>query len=299
MAQLLSPLKQRFFDSNGAPLVGGKLYSYAAGTSTPLATYVDFAGVTENPNPTILDASGECDVWIGNNFYKFVLADANDIVQFTVDNVSDLGDLSILERHISAGAVSTTKLADGAATTPKIADLGVTTGKLADGAVTNAKLASESVSTAKIVDGAVTRSKMGPVGAQVSALNASYSNSTINYTAVPNLSVTITTTGRPVVLMIVCSGTGVHAFEMFVYANTFIASGSYRYKRGATVISEHSFRHGGATGATTFQGAIAPIAHLDVVAAGTYTYTVEGRATNGTSGETFGILNAKLIAFEL
>jgi hypothetical protein len=46
-------LKQRFFDSNGDPLVGGKLYSYIAGTATPAATYIDSSGSTPNTNPII------------------------------------------------------------------------------------------------------------------------------------------------------------------------------------------------------------------------------------------------------
>jgi hypothetical protein len=42
---ILSPLlRQRFFDSNGNPLAGGKLYSYAAGTTTPQSTYTDQSG---------------------------------------------------------------------------------------------------------------------------------------------------------------------------------------------------------------------------------------------------------------
>ena len=42
MATALTPsAKQQFFTAAGVPLVGGKLYTYAAGPSTPLATYVD------------------------------------------------------------------------------------------------------------------------------------------------------------------------------------------------------------------------------------------------------------------
>lgn len=87
MAELLQPLKARFFDSNGNPLSGGKLYSYIAGTSTPLATFTDKSGLAANTNPVILDANGEADVWTAAQSYKFVLMDADDVVQWTVDNV--------------------------------------------------------------------------------------------------------------------------------------------------------------------------------------------------------------------
>lgn len=87
-AKLLPVLKQRFFDSNGDPLVGGQLYSYVAGTSTPAATYTDEAGATPNTNPVVLDANGEADVWLGAGSYKFILTDSDDVVQWTVDDVS-------------------------------------------------------------------------------------------------------------------------------------------------------------------------------------------------------------------
>lgn len=85
----LSPvLNQRFFSSNGAPLAGGKLYSYAAGTSTPIPTYTDSTGAVQNPNPVVLDANGYAEVWmtvfVG---YKFALFDASNNPQWTVDGV--------------------------------------------------------------------------------------------------------------------------------------------------------------------------------------------------------------------
>lgn len=86
MADLLPEGKQSFTNSVGEPLVGGKLYTYAAGTSTPKTTYSDSAGTTPNTNPIILNSRGECQVfWDGA--YKVSLYDANDVLQYTVDNV--------------------------------------------------------------------------------------------------------------------------------------------------------------------------------------------------------------------
>ncbi len=88
MSELTPNLRQRYFDDNGAPLAGGKLYSYVANTSTPKATYTDQTEDTENANPTILDADGYADVWLGAGFYKFILKDSDDNTLFTVDQVS-------------------------------------------------------------------------------------------------------------------------------------------------------------------------------------------------------------------
>lgn len=84
----ISPFgRYRAFDTDGAPLAGGKLYTYEAGTSTPKNTYTDNGGLTANPNPTILDADGYGDVWLGTGGYKFILKDANDNLLWTKDNI--------------------------------------------------------------------------------------------------------------------------------------------------------------------------------------------------------------------
>jgi hypothetical protein len=85
----LSPTpKLQFFDLNGAPLSGGKLYTYAAGTTTPLASYTDSTGNIANTNPIILDSRGEANVWLSGDVYKFALYDSTNVLIWTVDNIN-------------------------------------------------------------------------------------------------------------------------------------------------------------------------------------------------------------------
>lgn len=148
MATLLPNVKQRFFDANGLPLAGGKLYSYAAGTTTPLATYTSATESATNSNPTILDANGEANVWIGQLAYKFVLKDASDIEQWTVDGVT----------YLTAESVTTGKIADGA----------VTNDKIADGSISEAKLTAKNIITQPLTIGSVTSTTPTPVTGTVS-----------------------------------------------------------------------------------------------------------------------------------
>lgn len=115
--QLAPVLWQRFGDNNNAPLAGGKLYTYVAGTSTPSATYVDSTGATPNTNPVILDSAGYCDLWLGNGAYKFILEDVNGVVLKTIDNVSAPGSSS------TGGAPETQTLADNQSSYANITDL--------------------------------------------------------------------------------------------------------------------------------------------------------------------------------
>lgn len=78
----------QFFANDGSPLVGGKLYTYAAGTTTPLVTYTSSTGLTANTNPVILDSRGEASVWLGTSKYKFVLKDADDVEIWSQDQLA-------------------------------------------------------------------------------------------------------------------------------------------------------------------------------------------------------------------
>lgn len=95
MAILSPPPKAQFFDANGDPLVGGKVYTYQGGTTTPLATYTTAAGTTPNANPVILDSRGEADIWYTAGVsYKVVLRTAADVLIWTVDNIAMSGSMA-------------------------------------------------------------------------------------------------------------------------------------------------------------------------------------------------------------
>jgi len=77
--------KHRFYAQDGTVLVGGKVFTYDAGTVTPRPTYSDQASTIPNTNPVILDARGEALIrWDGA--YKYVLKTAADVTIETIDD---------------------------------------------------------------------------------------------------------------------------------------------------------------------------------------------------------------------
>jgi len=94
MAVLLSPVggvAAQFFDNNGNPLSGGKLFSYSAGTTTPAVTYTNSLGTTAHTNPIVLDAGGRVpggEIWLTDGvIYKFVLQTSTNVLIATYDNI--------------------------------------------------------------------------------------------------------------------------------------------------------------------------------------------------------------------
>jgi len=99
-AVLLTPLFESILDNSGLPLAGGRIYSYQAGTTTPLATYTDASGTVSAGNYIQLDSAGRPangGVW-GSGVYKFVLQDSMGVqVGQPVDNVTAIygsGDMT-------------------------------------------------------------------------------------------------------------------------------------------------------------------------------------------------------------
>jgi hypothetical protein len=111
----------QFFSNTGQPLAGGLLYTYAAGTSAPAATYTSNLGNIANTNPIVLDAYGRVpnEIWLTvGSAYKFILQDSSAIQIGSWDNIIgavgsqnivtsfDAGTTGLTPTAASIGAVS-------------------------------------------------------------------------------------------------------------------------------------------------------------------------------------------------
>ena len=110
MAVNLSPVGNgfQFFTSTGVPLTGGLLYTYQAGSSTPLASYTDNAGLFPNTNPIVMNADGRppSEIWLTAGFnYKFVLTDASSVQIATYDNIYGILGSAPTITPIPSGAI--------------------------------------------------------------------------------------------------------------------------------------------------------------------------------------------------
>jgi hypothetical protein len=89
VGELAPPPIFQAFAPNGEFLVGGQLFTYAAGSSTPQVTYVDSTLTTQNTNPVILNGYGQAQVWFDPTLvYKLILEDANGNILWTVDQIN-------------------------------------------------------------------------------------------------------------------------------------------------------------------------------------------------------------------
>jgi hypothetical protein len=99
----------QFFDNNGVPLSGGKIYSYEAGTTTPLPTYTSSTGNTAHTNPIILNSAGRVpsggEIWNELQLYKFVLKTSAEVTIATFDNVgSSFNAIAIIANFTGNGS---------------------------------------------------------------------------------------------------------------------------------------------------------------------------------------------------
>lgn len=100
MALFLAPIiNSQQEDANGAPLTGGEIEVYLAGTSTPSTTYSDQDGLAPNTWPIVLNTLGvnsQGAVWLtGGAAYKFIIKDSVGVVQRTIDDVIGINDSAV------------------------------------------------------------------------------------------------------------------------------------------------------------------------------------------------------------
>lgn len=110
MSVNLSPIGngQQFFDNNGIPLAGGLLYTYVAGSSTPLSSFTDSAGTIANTNPIVLNSAGRApsEIWLTyGSAYKLILCDASNNQIWSLDNISGIVTTQAATAAIPSGTI--------------------------------------------------------------------------------------------------------------------------------------------------------------------------------------------------
>lgn len=99
---------QQFFDRNGKPLSGGRLYTFKAGTRTSIVTYKtigDTTSANRNTNPIVLDSAGYANLVLKvGKSYRLVLTDRFGSVINEWDNVTaSLGGGCVVGTEYTAG----------------------------------------------------------------------------------------------------------------------------------------------------------------------------------------------------
>ena len=111
MSVNLSPIGNgvSFLGVTGLPLSGGRLYSYQAGSSTPLATYTTISGTIANANPIILGTDGRApsEIWLTYGYnYKFILQDSAGGTIATYDDIYGiLGTIPAVSSTLPTGMI--------------------------------------------------------------------------------------------------------------------------------------------------------------------------------------------------
>jgi hypothetical protein len=114
MAVSLSPFAgagAQFFDNNGVILSGGKIYTYAAGSTVPLASYTSVSGATPHSNPIVLDSAGRVpggEIWLlDGTRYKFVVETSTGILIGSYDNINQISSSSASVANYIGDGVTT------------------------------------------------------------------------------------------------------------------------------------------------------------------------------------------------
>lgn len=79
MAVAKLDIRDLSWDTDGFLASGGKIWTYAANTTTPQATYNSPEGNVANTNPIIADSSGQCHIYLSDSVaYDLLYLEADD-----------------------------------------------------------------------------------------------------------------------------------------------------------------------------------------------------------------------------
>ena len=154
----------------------------------------------------------------------------------------------------------------------------------------------QGITGSNIAPGTVTRQNQVPVGQQISASCGAFNTSHVaGYQQITNLSVTITTTGRPVIVALIADGSG-NSYVDYVSSSPNTPDAVVFQRNGSNIASQAAPFTGQSNIHVQVPGS--SYQFMDLPTAGTYTYTA-GFSLSGVSTDTVAINATKLLVYEL
>lgn len=147
-----------------------------------------------------------------------------------------------------------------------------------------------------------TGSTVGIGGVAISSSCGNFNNSSLTFVDVTNLSVTITTSGRPVFIGLISDGTGSNSnVGLASTGGVNNATATFAILNGSTAISDYIVTLSVQSAQVPFSNEVpsSSINTVDFPAAGTYTYKIQSKISNTGVTTNANTSNAKLVAYEL
>lgn len=320
MKRHIEVLEDGITNSSGVLLASGTVKFFTGGTTTLKTVFKDFDLTIPHPNPLTLDAAGRITAFHDGRT-KLVISDSAGALVRTVDNVGTE------DSDVAAAAIALVD-GDGLVRVPgttqlnvnvdnstinivddkiQLKDNGTTGDKFNANVVDDAtiELASnklqvkdDGIITVKILDNNVTRPKIVAVGHQVSSSSGAFSTNSASFVDVTNLSVTITTTGRPVMLLL-CSNSSTANIGTAQTGAASETGADFAWVRDSTIVSTNVlFTTAGSAPGANIDIPPGSINFLDRPAAGTFTYKLQARF-NATGTGNAQVDDCVIIAYEL
>lgn len=182
---------------------------------------------------------------------------------------------------------------------------GITNANIANATITSAKIsASAGITGSQLAATTVAKTNLVALGQQTSSSSGSFTSTSVAYANVPNLSVTITTSGRPVMIMVQPDGTNPASMGALATSITDTTTATFQIVRDSTSISQVQIQNPYVTGSGLTGGVgysyIPGLMCIDTgAAAGSHTYKIQGKCTSGAATTEFNCTNMVLVAFEL
>lgn len=235
-----------------------------------------------------------------------------NVTKLTDDNILNgsitgslkLVNASVTNSKLATDSVDSSNIIDSAITTSKINDSAVTTDKINNAAVTNAKLSDDSIDSNNIINSSVTRVKLAAPNYQISSSSTgTFSTTSGSATAVTNATLSITLTGKPVLLLLQADGTSSGSAINITSsggttASTLLGSEFYWYRNGSLIATNTLKLTAMNAGVNNFSMSPSCVSYIDTSGTtGSVTYALYAATVNGSV--TTGVFYCKIVAIEL